>query len=223
VQPRIYALAAQIKWPEAEKIWVEFDQIRHDRIGRVFTRDDSIATWKYLKQEAEKLLAMPDPPPRHVNADCRYCPIKVGCPELTKVLDAGAMLAGMTIEEVAADLGKVQASQKALEQLAKELDAVLVDHAQKSDLINWTDPKTKVKITARASRSIDAERAAKILGPELMKLYGSLTMRSVDKLLKGTELTPAQKRELQDLIYTSWGDMHAKVELKGSIDEIDND
>ena len=51
IQARAYALAIQIKHPEATKVIVTFDQIRHEPISRHFTRDDNIAFWRFLTAE----------------------------------------------------------------------------------------------------------------------------------------------------------------------------
>lgn len=220
IQPRIYALAAQIKFQDADKIWVEFDQIRHDRIGLVFNREDNIATWKWLKLQAEKLIALDDPPPAHVNEDCRYCSIRQGCKELLRVSMSGMVIPGLSIAQIAKRHADLTAASKALELNVKELDKVLIEHAEKNDVFNWNEDDLTVKINARQTRSVDAERAAKVIGPELMKQYGKLNMSAVDALLKGTELTEAQKKELTDLIYKSWGDPHAKVTLKNEIDKL---
>src|ERR1044071_34422 len=50
IQARCYGLAAQLQYPDAERVWVTFDLLRYDPVGIVFTKDDNRATWKYLKQ-----------------------------------------------------------------------------------------------------------------------------------------------------------------------------
>jgi RecB family exonuclease len=61
VQPRLYALAAQIKWPDAPGIWVEFDMLKHDNqpTGAYFRREDNAATFEALKKESQEDLRRP--------------------------------------------------------------------------------------------------------------------------------------------------------------------
>lgn len=219
IQPRCYGLAAQIQFPEAKKIWVQFDLLRHDPVGVVFTREDNIATWNFLKGAAERLIAADEENlPEKLNPDCRYCVRKHSCLALKKNVLAGGVF-GITAEQAVDRRAEIDYAMKAFSMMAEELDTIILQQAEESMSLEWTTEKTKVKIGAQRRRNIDSERAARIVGPEIMSTYGKINLGDIDALLKGDQLTEDQKLQLKDLIYKTTGSPNVKVEPLSPIDD----
>lgn len=219
IQPRAYALAAQIKWPNAERIWVTYDLLRHDPVGIVFTREDNVAFWKYLKRAAERIIATDEEnPPQTLNPDCRFCIVKQKCETLQKSI-AGGTTFSVNPEEAAVRKMKVSSQIKALEAFEAELDSILVKEAEARDEISWDTGDVHVDITASRRRTLNSHSAAKVLGPELTAKYGSFTLGNIDKILKEENLTPEQREALKEAIGVKWGEPSAKVKPLSPIEE----
>jgi RecB family exonuclease len=219
IQPRCYGLAAQIQFPEAERIWVEYDLLRHDRVGTVFTREDNIATWQFLKRSAERLIAADEKNlPETLNPDCRYCVRKHNCLTLKKNVLAGGVFSIDPMDAVDRR-AELKYAMDAMKMMADDLDRIILQYAENEELLEWETATTKVNIGARATRGVDAERASKILGPELMARYGKLNIGDVDRLLKGGELAENQKKALKSLIVRTVGEAGVKVSPVSPLDE----
>lgn len=221
IQPRCYGLAGQIQFPDAERIWVQFDLLRHDPVGIVFTREDNAATWRFLKASAERLIDTDEKdPPEKLNPDCRYCVRKHACVTLQKNVMAGGVFS--IDPETAPDRrAEVKYAMDALKVMADDLDKIILQHAESNMTLEWQTEKTKVTIGARSQRSIDAERAAKVIGSDLVAQYGKLNITDVDKLLKpdNPQLTDDQKRQLKALIVRTTGEAGVKVAPVSPIDD----
>ena len=219
IQPRAYALAAQIKWPDAERIWVTYDLLRHDPVGIVFTREDNIAFWRYLKRAAERIIATDEKnPPQTLNPDCRFCIVKQKCETLQKSI-AGGTTFSVNPEEAAVRKMQVSSQIKALEAFEAELDSILVKEAEARDEISWDTGNVHVDITASRRRTLNSHTAAKVLGPELTARYGSFTLGNIDKILKEENLTAEQRAALKEAIGVKWGEPSAKVKPLSPIEE----
>src|SRR5699024_4479079 len=80
IQARAYSLAIQIKHPEATKIKVTFDLLRHDPVSIEFTRDDNIAFWKFLVAETQRIVDLDEADVRPtLNPECGFCVKKYSC------------------------------------------------------------------------------------------------------------------------------------------------
>lgn len=211
IQARAYSMAARIAYPDAERIWVTFDLLRWDAVGVVFTRDDDATTWRYLRAVAERILA-DDGTAETLNPDCRYCVRRFACNSLTSHVAAGGPLS-ITDGRVAADLRlKLDSAQKALESMVTELDAIILEHCETEGVTGFTTDSTFVKITASRRRHIDTKQVARVLGPTLVADHSKLSITELDKLLKGTELTPEQKSQVKQLITQQYGEPSVKTE-----------
>lgn len=222
IQPRCYGLAGQIQFPDAERIWVQFDLLRHDPVGIVFTREDNIATWNFLKASAERLIATDEnDPPEKLNPDCRYCVRNHNCLTLKKNVMAGGIFSITDANEAVERKAQLQYAMKAMEKMSGELDTIILQHAEKSKQIEWETPTTKVEITLQRRRQVDSERAARIIGPELMKQYGQLRLGDIDQLLRpaNPQLTDEQKKELKAMIYKTTGEPGVKVTPVSPLDD----
>jgi RecB family exonuclease len=221
LQARCYALACQIKHPDATQIWVEFDMLRHDgRVGTVFSREDNISTWKFLKAEAQRIIDTDDskPLPETINPECGFCVRKATCGALKKNIAAGGVFSLDPVQRV--DVRAQLADQKkAIEAALKEIDKVILAEAKESDITELEGTQYKQIITVRSQRTIDPDMAFQVIGPELSRKYGgaNLTMQAVDVLLEGDELTEHQKSQLRGLITKRTGNPYVTNKRKGKI------
>jgi len=213
IQPRLYALAAAIKFPDAPKIKVTLDLLRYDQVGTVFTRDDNVTTWKYLKHLAERIIA-DNTAKERVNADCRWCIRRDICASLRRHVAIGGPLS-LDDPVAAVDLRRELVDQKsAIGKVLDDIDDYLIDWAREHDTLVLETDQTVMEIGARQTRGIDAERAAQVIGAEIVARHGSLTMTEVDRLLKGSELSDEQKMSLRALITRNYGSPSVKTKSK---------
>jgi hypothetical protein len=197
VQARSYGLAAQIEYPDAPRIFVEFDLFRHDPVGVVFTKEDNANTWRYLKAEAQRIVDTPNTDaPEVLNSECQYCPRKAHCKTLNANIN-GEGIHSITPDQAVEMKYKIQSQLKGLERLLDEVDDLIMMEAVQRDELEWDTPFGHVEITGQRRRTAQVQAIADIIGPDLMKKYGGLTMGNIDSLLKGTELTDEQKVSVQ--------------------------
>lgn len=225
IQVRLYALAAAIKFKHLDpnRIWVTYDLLRHDPVSVAFTRDDNRVTWEYLKAVARRILADEEAKEK-LNPDCRWCIRRGTCDTLRIHRDAGGILSLLDVDDIgeAVDMrDEINAQQSALKALLGDVDKLLLDHLQHNDLYEIKTANTVLTVGAKGSRSIDAERAATVIGAERVAKRGSLTMGAVDSLLKGDELTIEQKADLKRLITKTFGAPHIKTTAISPTEEED--
>lgn len=214
IQARLYALAIAIEYKgimEIDEIHVQFDYLRKSDITFTVKRAANVEFYKQLREMAQKIADEDDEnPARRVNPECMYCPLKVTCPELQRIGKLGG-IPSLSIEKAATLYDELTAKAKAIKYALEELDAHLVAHAVREDVLGYNAGSVDVEMTMRRTRGINVFEAAKVIGPELMSRYGKLNISDVDKLIKGSDLTDEQKKELASLIYTDFGDPKAKV------------
>jgi hypothetical protein len=218
IQPRAYALAAQIKWPKAPRIWVSYDMLRYDVVSRVFTREDNVATWHYLRALAARVLAA-DGTEEQLNPDCRYCVRKGVCDTLNRHTLVGGVLGIDDPHEAADRRATLDYAVKALKKQINDLDEFLLDYAKREEIQDFATEATGVKITAKSKREIDPMRAATILGPELMAKYGNIGVTAIDAILKNEVLTDEQRSMLKMLATKTWGNPYIVTTPKTPLHE----
>jgi hypothetical protein len=223
IQARAYGLAAQIKYPDAKKIWVQFDMLRHDGpVGIVFTRDDNIATWQFMKAKAQQIIDTPDTDvPETLNPECLFCARITSCDAVQKNISIGGVLSKGEITELVDTRAQLEWQKKAVEAALNKLDEVIIGRAKVEDRLEFESDQYRMRIGISSSRAIDAEMAENVLPPDVARRYmgKSLTIGNVDKLLKGPELSEEQKRQLVGLIYQKKGEPRVKIESKNPIDD----
>jgi hypothetical protein len=218
VQARCYSMAARMRYPEARRIWVTFDLLRHDAVSTQFTVDQDRATWSYIRSMFERIIAEPEPGRERLNDTCRWCVRRHACATLTEHAAGGGVLGITDPNEAAERRSKIAMAQAALNTMADELDAVVLAHAEQNELLGWETDDSLIEITASRKRSIDTAMAARVVGPELVAKYGNLTMAAFDKLMKTNELNPDDKEKLRGLVRRKAGKPSVKVTPKNPID-----
>ena len=223
VQARCYALAAQIKYKDEpiERIWIEFDMLRHDGpVGVVFTREDNAATWRWLKDTAERILKMdPENLEERLNPNCNFCVRKVECGALHKNVAVGGIFSIGSAVEAVDQRANLEYQKKAIQNLIDELDTIILAEGKQNDIFEFESELNKLTIGVSSRRTVDAERVEMVIGPRLMEKYGgkSITLGSIDKMLKASDLTDEQKKQVKGLIYSKTGEPSVKVSSKSPI------
>lgn len=213
VQPKIYALAVQIEYPDAEEIWVQYDFLRYDRVAIRFTKQDNANTWRWLKGAVQRIVDAPDNPPETLNENCRYCVRKFVCKTMQNNIRSGGIFS-LTIDELALLYHDTKSQADALLSMRDEIGLQLLRYADEEGLLEWETPEARLKVTAYKKRVIDRDKMAQILGPDLMRDYGRLNVGDLDELRKDPRLTSEQASLLNTAIETKYSDPTIKVTKK---------
>lgn len=221
LQARAYALAAQIQFPEAKRIWVVMDQLRYDTVGRTFSKEENIATWRFLQRELRRILNTPvEAAKETINPDCRWCIRKVSCDALKAHQRIGSVTA-MPVPEMIDRRAQIEFQLQALEWAAKELDGALKNVAETEDTEQLSSPNYTVYWSRSARRGVSRTDVLKrVLPAEIWDRIGkeTVSVTDLDKLLKGSELTEEQKAQLRPLIVTGYGEPKLKTKPINKID-----
>lgn len=222
IQARCYALAMQIKFPNAKQIWVEFDMLRHDGpVGVTFTREDNIATWKWLKREAQRIIDTPDdrPIPETINPECNFCVRKSTCGTVRKNILVGGILSFGTVLEIVDKRAELEYQKKAIAAAIDEMDTAIIAAAKEEDIFEFETEMNKLTFASSSRRSVDADRVFMVIGPDLARKYGgsSIKMADFDALITDPSLTPQQKKQLSGLVFSNRGEPRVAVKPQPSI------
>jgi hypothetical protein len=206
LQARVYGLAAQIRHKDATRIYVEFDLLRHDRIGVVYSREENVDTWRLIKTKAQELWLMDDVP-EQINSDCRYCVRAASCETLRSNINAGGIYSIDKIEEVV-DLRRLLADQiNGITSVVADLDEQLLKHMQQTEQLKIQGIESEAEVAIRYARSVtNPSEVARIVGPEIASRYGNFRLGDIDAMLKSEELTLEQKRQIQTYIRRAPGE-----------------
>lgn len=221
IQARIYALAIQIEYPDAERIWVQFDMVRHETPppSTLFTRQDNTDTWYRLIAEAERIIAVDENDPMQltetVNNECMYCVRKSECSTLIRHT-AGGGVHGKTGAEAARLKLEVASAIKALRILDEELNAILLTEAEQNDTFAWRHGDLEVKITAPKNTKLNEPAIMSILPPHLAAEFTQtkIGVTRLKELLKGDELNEEQKNMVKQYMTIEYGNPSPKVTRK---------
>jgi len=221
LQARAYALACQIQFPHATKIWVQFDQLRYDSVGIVFTKEQNINTWRYLQKWLRVILNTDIKDVKEtVNPECKWCIKKASCDAITRNTVAGGV-AGKSIVDIIDRRADLEAQAAAIEWAMKELDEALTVAAKNENAETLSSDKNQVYWSRSARRGIDRMDVLEgIIGSQMMERVGkrSVTLSQLDKLLKGPELTEDQKKQVKALVTVNYGEPRVKVKPLNKID-----
>lgn len=216
IQARVYALVAQILHKDANRIWVEFDFLRHEKVGVVFTKEDNASTWKLLKVIAQQIVDTDELAPQEkLNPECMFCVRKATCETLKRNTSVGGVLS-LDLDEIATTYADVSGQLKALEMLKDDLEKQLLLHAAEIKEIDFETDSTRVRVQSSRRRSVDPDRLAAIIGPERMAEIGSATasIADVDRLLKDPSISEAQKAGIRTIITKKVGQPFVRVTMK---------
>lgn len=218
IQARIYGLAVQIKYPDAEEIWVVFDLLRHDPVGMRFSKQDNKETWAWLKRSAARIheFTFDQLEPRKsetLNNECKWCVRKVSCESLQNNAAAGGIFSIEDMADAIERRAQLEYQMKGAKAALDELDKLILEEAKSLDTLEFRSDFHQINIGISSQRQVDADMVENVIGPDLFKKYRStsITMKDIDGLLKGQELSPDQKKRLESLIYRKTGEPRVKL------------
>ncbi len=214
IQARLYALVMQIKYPKAERIWVEFDFLRHDRVGVAFTRDDNVKTFRMVQRAIKRIIDAPETKiPETLNPECGWCVRKASCKTLQGNIAVGGIMS--KDENELAQIYKALTEQsKAQAALLGEIEMMLLQRAMMDDTLEYETDDAIIKVTASKRRKPNIEAIKAILGPELGAEISSFRVADIDRLIKSGRVTDAQAEMLRLAMPMEVGDPRVNVELK---------
>lgn len=236
VQARMYGLAAQIKFPDATKIWVEFDMLRHGGpVAVSFTRADNAEAWKFIKERAAEIIEREaqietdigsgmsenEALKAHekINNECLFCVRKTTCAAVRKNVNIGGLMSFNSVEDIVDERADLEMQMKAMSAALKEFDAAVLAAAKADDRMDYQGENAELTIGISGRRNIEPDFVEAIIGEDLFKEYGSkaFSVTKLDQLLKGNEINDDQKRRLKQLIHTTYGEPRVKVKSKSVI------
>lgn len=220
IQPRAYAVAAAIQFKDAQEIWVEFDMLRHDRVGIVFSREDNIVTWKWIKETAQRIIdADEDNPPETLNPECMFCIRKQTCTALRENISIGGVFSTPTPGEAIDLRAKMEYQKKGLESAIKELDSIIMPAMKEEDTLEMSGEKYLAKIGVSSRREVDGMTVERIVGSDKFQEYGgfAITVVNYEKLCEDPDLTDEQKSQLPRAIHKNIGEPKIKTDRRPSM------
>ena len=224
-QGRLYGMAIMLAKAELEKelgfelkpdeIWVCFDQLRYDPVEVKFDREDNVATWRYVRKTAERIIAEPEPGKRTLNGECQFCVLKATCPKLTQNVQAGGVMAlAGDRNEMAKRYLELEGASKAIKYAMEEVVEEILKDAMDSDEIEYDTEDFQVTFKSSRRKSYDPATVREIIGDNLFASLGKINNSEIDKLLKGEALTSSQKSRLRSSVNESIGEPKPKIVKK---------
>lgn len=200
IQPRLYALAAQIEYPQAKEIWVQFDFLRYERVATLFTKQDNAETWNIIKNSLQRIVDTPgDNVPETLNDDCRYCPKKFTCNTLQSNIRVGGLFS-LDVNQLAGLYYQAKGQMDAIQSIKEDLERSLLAHAANTDQLQFDTDNFDVKVKAYSRRVIDREKISLILGDEIMKNYGRINVGDLDAIRRDPRVTQVQASMIESAI-----------------------
>lgn len=217
IQARAYALAVAIKYKgKAQKIWVEFDYLRHEKIGVIFTREDNEATYRYLLRAAQRIVDADETKelPEILNEQCGWCIRKASCKKLASNIGVGGIMS-LDLNQIAISYHDVAAQVRGLTTLKNDLERQLILRASNDDMHEIDTEDTRIRISANARRTIDQDGIRNIVGEFIYKQYrGGVKLGDLDDLGMRSDLTNGQKAAIKACVTRQPGNPSVKVVKK---------
>lgn len=217
LQARLYALMVQIKYKDAQKIWVQFDFLRHSPVEVLFTREDNVTMYRELQRRAENIINTPENKAREtLNDECGWCVRKSSCKQLLSHVAVGGIL-GKTPDELADVHYQITSQSKAQAGLLSQIEDLLLTYALQENLLEFdTDNGSHVQVVAPMRRSVNSEAAGVILGSVgLARDYQRFSVTDIDRIIKQKLVTGPQAELLKATIVKKQGDPAIKVDHSG--------
>lgn len=220
IQARAYALAVQIMFPETEEVVVQFDLLRHEAVTVYIKREENIAFWRFLCAELQRLVNTPEEDiiPT-LNPECRFCVKKFSCELMTKNITAGGIMS-LDVDGAAKLLEALTNQMAANRSLIEGLEEIIMKHAADIDQLEWDSMDGEFEIgvgLTSGRRSVNGQRAAEIMGPQLFGQLGSITVAKVEDLIKDTTLPQEMREQLKTTMSKSNGNLKAFAKRKKKI------
>ena len=219
-QARCYALMVQIMYPNVQRIWVTFDLLRHQPVGRVFTRDDQVTTWRILKRLLEEVIAIPEDPDlskyENLNSDCVWCIRKYQCKALASNVAGGGIESVATLDDAVEIRHKLAAQAKATKEALDKLEARILKMLQEVDSVEYETDGIKLSLSAGKKRGVNTSRVKDIVGVDIFSDYAEekLLISQFDQLLKDPRIDEATRSVLKGLVFNELGAIRINTKEK---------
>lgn len=203
LQARIYALAIQIKFPEAKKITVVIDQLRGESVGVVFKRADNAVTFRALKVVLQRIVDTPRSAMREtLNDECKWCIRKTKCKALRAHSDAGGVL-DMSLDELIKLRYEMHTSAGALSNAVDAVDAQIKIQMDDIDLpsIETLSGEFRATVTGGRGRTvINEEGVPRVLGPDLALEVASWSKSRLEELKGDPRVSKETWKQVEELM-----------------------
>ena len=211
IQPRAYALAVQIAYPKATRVWVQYDFLRYSSTSVAFDKDDNRRTWQYIRNLTQRIVDTKEgEAERTLGPGCQYCLARITCPAALSNASAGGIL-GLEVEELADLYGKIQAQIGAQKAIAEEIEQRLIRHAREEDTQEYRAGSWEVSVKVGSRRYVDNEKLSEIVGPKIMAKYGKVNVGDLDAIKKEPDLTDEQRSLLSGTVFKKPNDASVRI------------
>ena len=216
LQARLYALMVQIAYKDAERIWVQFEFLRHGQVEVLFTRDDNIKMYRELQRRAEDIIATDEEKaPEVLNSDCSWCVRKASCKKLQSHINVGGVMS-KSVDELSELHHKIESQKKGQQALLDEIEKQLMAYAIAEDLLEFETDYGTVTVTAPVKRAVNNEAAGAVLrAAGLATEYERFSVTDLDKIIKQKLLSPQEIEILKLAIKKNVGDPKIKIDHSG--------
>lgn len=230
MQPRVYGLAAQMEYREAERIRVTYDLLRYDTVGVMFTKEENRLTYKHIVGLVQRIVD-DEPtgqdgevwPKESINPDCRYCVRKSECASLLKHQDAGGLVGVKadddSIEKYVNIRSKAKWQMDALKMLVEETDTVITNYLQDTEQTEWENENLSIKVASRSVRKVEADDVKRIVPEEIWRDYSTIGLKDVEKILADPRMTDEKRSQVKSHIKKIPGNRFLRSSKKVVIDE----
>lgn len=215
IQPRIYALAMQIKYPKAKSICVQYDYLRYDPQAVYFSRDDNANTWRWLKQAVQRIVDTDEnAAPETLNDGCRYCIRKLSCHAVNSNMAAGGVFA-YDVNDLADKFHGMVSQMDAMRSAMDGIEHELLTYAQESGQMEWFTDKSKVRVAIKKTRRVNRERLAAIVGEDVLREFPRVSLGDLDAIRRDARLNSEQRSMIETAIDSTFGEPSIKVTKRG--------
>lgn len=213
LQARVYAMATQMKFPSAKKIWVTFDLLRHEPVTVAFSIEENRDTLRYLRRLAQDIVDTDESEVREtINAECRFCVRKATCRTLQSNIRGGGTYSLEEIGDMVAMFDQLNQQRNAIEQLQAEVERGILVYASEHEILSWEENGKKVDITQKSRRSVKDEDAVKaLLPPEVLAKYGSVGVTVIGNIIKNKEVDAETVKALRAQVVNRAGALAVTV------------
>lgn len=207
LQARVYAMATQMKYPSAKKIWVTFDLLRHDPVSVAFSIEENRNTYLYLKRLAQAIVSTDEKDVKEtINSECRFCVRKASCKTLQSNIAGGGISSLTDIADLVDMLDTLNNQQNAISQLQAQIEEGILVYAAEHEILSWDENGKRVDIIQKSRRTVRDEDAVKaLLPPAVLTKYGSVGVTVIDKIIKDKEVDAETVKALRAQVVNRQG------------------
>lgn len=199
LQVRMYGVAAAIQFRDQEpgRIEIQMDLLRHGNNTVTFDVEELRGFYVDMVNTANAILA-DEAPVERLNSECHFCLKKATCETLRSAALAGTVAAIADEPDKLLEARVTLANQKkAAEAALKEIDEALRATLDEQQIKSLTGTEYKATASTRRTRKLDPYKVAQIIGASKFSRIAKVTLKSLDDLAKGGQLTDEQVDKIE--------------------------